>query len=140
MDTEIADMLFSPDPVAKLYRDLREALPDTLPVHKFSLPEKWNADKDGAAVVVADGAPQGGDTAHDRDLVRVTVHAPTRDLARNLGRAIADYLFSPIGGLGLAIIRTRSTRPIVGPDSLRGGYVSTASYSCGQSRRSINNV
>lgn len=139
MDPEIADMLFSSDPAAKLYSDLRQALPDELPLYRDSLPEKWNADK-GAAVVVADGAPQGGDTAHDRDLVRVTVHAPTRDLARNLGRAIADYLFSPVGGLGLAIIRTRSTRPIVGPDSLRGGYVSTASYSCGQSRRSINNA
>lgn len=139
MQNPIADILFSPDPVEKLYRDLRQALPDELPLHRDSLPEKWNADK-GAAVVVADGAPQGGDTAHDRDLVRVTVHAPTRDLARNLGRAIADYLFSPVGGLGLAIIRTRSTRPIVGPDSLRGGYVSTASYSCGQSRRSINNA
>lgn len=139
MQNPIADILFSPDPVDKLYRDLRQALPDELPLYRDSLPEKWNADK-GAAVVVADGAPQGGDTAHDRDLVRVTVHAPTRDLARNLGRAIADYLFSPVGGLGLAIIRTRSTRPIVGPDSLRGGYVSTASYSCGQSRRSINNA
>jgi len=139
MQNPIADILFSPDPVEKLYRDLRQALPDELPLYRDSLPEKWNADK-GAAVVVADGAPQGGDTAHDRDLVRVTVHAPTRDLARNLGRAIADYLFSPVGGLGLAIIRTRSTRPIVGPDSLRGGYVSTASYSCGQSRRSINNA
>nr|DAP54352.1 MAG TPA: tail completion protein [Caudoviricetes sp.] len=139
MQNPLTDILFSPDPVEKLYRDLRQALPDELPLYRDSLPEKWNADK-GAAVVVADGAPQGGDTAHDRDLVRVTVHAPTRDLARNLGRAIADYLFSPVGGLGLAIIRTRSTRPIVGPDSLRGGYVSTASYSCGQSRRSINNA
>lgn len=139
MQNPIADILFSPDSVDKLYRDLRQALPDELPLYRDSLPEKWNADK-GAAVVVADGAPQGGDTAHDRDLVRVTVHAPTRDLARRLGRAIADYLFSPVGGLGLAIIRTRSTRPIVGPDSLRGGYVSTASYSCGQSRRRITNA
>lgn len=139
MQNPIADILFSPDSVDKLYRDLRQALPDELPLYRDSLPEKWNADK-GAAVVVADGAPQGGDTAHDRDLVRVTVHAPTRDLARNLGRAIADYLFSPIGGLGLAISRPRSTRPIIGPDSLRGGYVSTASYSCGQSRRRITNA
>lgn len=139
MQNPIADILFSPDPVEKLYNDLRRALPNELPLYRDSLPEKWHADK-GAAVVVADGAPQGGDTAHDRDLVRVTVHAPTRDIARRMGRSIADYLFSPVGGLGLAIIRTRSTRPIVGPDSLRGGYVSTASYSCGQSRRRITNA
>lgn len=139
MQNPIADILFSPDPVEKLYNDLRRALPNELPLYRDSLPEKWHADK-GAAVVVADGAPQGGDTAHDRDLVRVTVHAPTRDLARRFGRAIADYLFSPFGGLGIAISKTRSTRPIVGPDSLRGGYISTASYSCGQSRRRITNA
>ena len=139
MQNPIADILISSDPTEKLYKDLRRALPDELPVYRDSLPEKWHADK-GAAVVVADGAPQGGDTAHDRDLVRVTVHAPTRDIAQRLGRTIADYLFSPLGGLGLAIIRSRSTRPIVGPDSLRGGYVSTASYSCGQSRRSITHA
>lgn len=139
MSDLIKEVLFSQDPVTKIHGDLREALPDGLPVYLETLPEKWNANQ-GTAVVVADGAPQGGDTAHDRDLVRVTVHAPTRDLARRFGRAIADYLFSPFGGLGIAISKTRSTRPIVGPDSLRGGYVSTASYSCGTSRRRITHA
>ena len=70
MQNPIADILFSPDPVDKLYRDLRQALPDELPLYRDSLPEKWNADK-GAAVVVADGAPQGGDTAHDLSLIHI---------------------------------------------------------------------
>lgn len=130
------DMLFSQDPVEKLHSDLRSALPPEIPIFRETLPEKWNAHR-GLAVVVADGASQGGDTAHDRELVRVTVHAPSFELARKLARSIADYLFSPYGGLGLAISRTRSTRPIVGPSSLTGGFIATASYSCGTSRRRI---
>ena len=135
----IFDVLISQDPADRLLEDLREALPAEVPIYRDSLPEKWNPNK-GLAVVVADGPPQGGDTGHDRDLVRVSVHAHSRDLVRKFGRAISDYLLSPLGGLGLAISRTRSTRPIVGPDSLTGGYVSTASYSCGTSRRRITDV
>lgn len=139
MDNPITSMLFSQDPAEKLYKELGKALPDSVPVYRETLPEKWNPNK-GMAVVVADGASQGGDTAHDRELVRVTVHAHSFDLVRKTGRAIAEYLFSPYGGLGLSISRTRSTRPIVGPDSLAGGYISTASYSCGTSRRRITNA
>lgn len=136
MDDFIADLLLSRDPTEKLCRDLREALPEQVPVYRDSLPEKWNPNK-GLAVVVADGPPQGGDVVHNRDLVRVSVHAHSRDLVRKFGRSISDYLLSPFGGLGLAINRSQSTRPIVGPDSLMGGYVSTASYSCGTSRRRL---
>lgn len=137
VENPFADFLLSQDATARLLEDLREALPDAVPVYRDSLPEKWNPNK-GLAVVVADGPPQGGDVAHNRDLVRVTVHAHSRDLVRRFGRSISDYLLSPFGGLGLAISRSRSTRPIVGPDSLTGGYVSTASYSCGTSRRRIS--
>lgn len=139
MENPILGMLFSQDPVEKLHGELRSALPSEVPVYRETLSEKWNPNK-GAAVVVADDASQGGDTAHDRSLVRVTVHAPTHELARKMGRSIAEYLFSPYGGLGLAISRTRSTRPIVGPSSLTGGFISTASYSCGTSRRRITNA
>lgn len=139
MENPIAGMLFSQDPVQKLFNELSQALPKDMPVYRETLPEKWNPNK-GIAVVVADGASQGGDTAHDRELVRVTVHAHSFDLVRKTGRAIAEYLFSPLGGLGLSISRTSSTRPIVGPDSLTGGYISTASYSCGTSRRRITNA
>lgn len=137
MGTLLDGMLFSQDPVEKLHRDLRSALPAEIPVHLHTLPEKWNPNM-GLVVVVADGTPQSGDTAHNRDLVSVTVYAPSFDLARKMGRSIADYLFSPYGGLGLSISRARSTRPIVGPSSLRGGFISTASYSCGTSRRRIS--
>lgn len=137
MGNPIFDMLFSQDPVEKLYNDLRQAIPEEIAVYLHTLPDTWNPNL-GLAVVVADDAPQGGDTAYDRDLVNVAVYAPTFDMARKMGRSIAQYLFSPYGGLGLAISRPRSTRPIVGPSSLRGGYVSTASYSCGTSRRRIS--
>lgn len=129
-------MLFSQDAVERLYQELRRELPEGVPVYRHTLPEKWNVHQ-GLAVVIADGPMQASDTAHDRQLVRVTVHAPTLHMARKFGRSISEYLFSPFGGLGLAISRPRSTFLGVGPDSLAGGYVSTASYSCGTSRRRI---
>lgn len=132
----ISGFLFSQDPTQKLYAHLRRAIPSEVTVCEHSLPKGWNPTM-GAAVVVADGAPQARDTGHDRTLVRVSVHAPTFAIARRLGRSINEYLLSPMGGLGLSISRTRSTGVIVGPDSLKGGYVATCSYSCGTTRKVV---
>lgn len=129
-------LLVSQDPRAKMLAKLRNALPEEISVHENSLPEKWNPNH-GAAVVVADDAPQDQETTYDRELVRVSVHAPSFEMSRKLGRNIKDYLLSPLGGLGLAINRRRTTGVIVGPNSLAGGYVATCSYSCGTSKKGI---
>lgn len=134
---DVFDMLFSQDPCVKLFNHLRSALPSQVQVYQHSLPEKWNPSR-GLAVVVADDATQASDTGHDRVLVRVTVHSHSFDLSRKFGKSIYEYLLSPMVGLGLSISRTRSTKPIVGPDSLAGGFISTASYSCGSSRKKVS--
>ena len=119
-----------------MYHHLRGVLPAKVPVHKHSLPEKWNPNK-GMVVVVADDAAQVRENAYDRVLVRVSVHSASRDLSRRFGKSIYEYLLSPFGGFGLSISRSQSTSPVVGPDSLAGGYVSTCSYSCGTERKRV---
>lgn len=136
-DSSISGLLFSQDPLFQLKNSLRRALPEEVVVCEQSLPDGWNPNH-GMAVVVSDDAHQVSETAHDRALVRVNVHSYSFDLSRRVGRSIYEYLLSPINRLSLSISRTRSTRPIVGPDSLAGGYVSTCSYSCGTSRKVVN--
>lgn len=129
------------DPTTVLHRHLVKALPERADrsgnpleyVHLGHLPDGWNPNM-GVAVVVGDDAGQVAETTHDRDLVRVSVHAPDFNAARKMGRRIREYLYQPFTALGLGINRRRSTKLIVGPDSLAGGWVSTASYSCGMSK------
>ena len=131
----------SADATVMMHKHLTRVLPDRTDrdgnpvtwIHKQYLPDKWNPNM-GVAVVVADDATQVQETSFDRVMVRVTVHAPTFDGARKLGRNIHNYLLSPMGGLGLGIDKRRSTGVIVAPDSLAGGWVATASYSCGMSK------
>lgn len=130
------DILVTQDARAKMYAKLSNALPAEIAIYEQTLPEKWNPNH-GAAVVVADDVAQDQDTAHDRVLVRVSVHAHSFEMARKLGRSIKEYLLSPIGRLGLAINTRRSTGVIVGPNSLAGGYVATCSYSCGTTKKGI---
>ena len=133
----IADLLFSDDPQARLVEHLRRALPSGVGVYSQTLPDRWNPNM-GLAVVVADDASQVRESTFDRVLVRVSVHAPTFDLSRKYGRSIYEFLTSPIGGVGLGISRQRSTSPVVGPNSLAGGFVSTCSYSCGCSKKEFS--
>ena len=131
----------SADATVMMHKHLIRALPDRTDrdgnpvtwIHQQHLPDGWNPNH-GVAVVVADDATQVQETSFDRVMVRVTVHAPTFDGARKWARNIHNYLFSPMGGLGLGIDRRRSTGVIVSPDSLAGGWVATASYSCGMSK------
>lgn len=133
------------DPTTAMWRHLKRVLPERKGksgepfnwIHLHHLPDGWNPNH-GVAVVVADDASQTRETAHDRAMVRVTVHAPTFDSARRWGRNIHTFLLSPFGGLGLGISRTRSTGVPVAPDSLAGGFVATASYSCGMSKFSLH--
>lgn len=129
------------DSTAVMWRHLKRTLPERTGkggqpleyIHLHHLPDGWNPNM-GVAVVVADDATQTQETAHDRTMVRVTVHAPDLATARKFGRNIHNYLLSPLGGLGLGISKRRSTGVPVAPDSLAGGYVATASYSCGMSK------
>lgn len=129
------------DATTVMHKHLTRVLPDRTDrdgnpvdwIHRQYLPDGWNPNH-GVAVVIADDATQVQETSYDRVMVRVTVHAPTFDGARKWARNIHTYLLSPLGGLGLGIDRRRSTGVIVSPDSLAGGWVATASYSCGMSK------
>lgn len=129
------------DPTRAMWKNLKRALParvnkkgDALEyIHLHNLPSKWNPNL-GVAVVVADDASQIQESSHDRVLVRVSVHAPDFETARKWGRNLHSYLLSSLGAMGLGISQSRSTGVIVAPDSLAGGFVATASYSCGMSK------
>lgn len=129
------------DHATTMWRHLKRALPERVGrygepfeyIHLNHLPDGWNPNL-GVAVVVADDAMQAQETAHDRKMVRVSVHAPTFDIARRWGRDIHTYLLTPLGGLGLGIDKRRSTGVPVAPDSLAGGWVATMSLSCGMSK------
>lgn len=131
----------SADATVMMHKHLTRVLPDRTDrdgnpvgwIHRQYLPDGWNPNH-GVAVVVADDASQVRETSWDRVMVRVTVHAPTFDGARKWARNIHNYLLSPMGGLGLGIDKRRSTGVSVAPDSLAGGWVATASYSCGMSK------
>lgn len=131
----------SRDQTTALHRQLVKALPERKGrdgkavdwIFLHTLPKTWNPDK-GLAIVVNDDASITNDTAHDRKMVRVSVHSHDYAAARKMARNIHSYFTSPLGGLGLGISRRRSTGVIVGPDSLAGGYVATASFSCGTSK------
>ena len=129
--------MFSDDPLVKIENRLKQALPAELPVYRHTLPEKWHPGK-GAAIVIAEDATQVSETAYERVLIRINVHTASFDLSRRLGRSIYEYLLNPMHSFSLSISRSRSSRPIVGPDSLAGGYVSTGLYSCGTSRKVYN--
>lgn len=129
------EFIMSKDPPLMVFNHLKKALPDRGKewIYFHELPSGWNPNH-GLAVVVAEDLTTTDETSYDRVLVRVAVHGPTLNGARKLGRQIHQYLLSPMGGFGLGISRTRSSGVIVGPDSLAGGYVATASFSCGTSK------
>lgn len=129
------------DATVAMHKHLKRALPERTTktgatveyIHLQDLPAGWNPNH-GIAVVVADDANQNRETSFDRTLVRVAVHAPTKDLARKWGRDIHSYLMTPFGGMGLGVDPRRSTGVIVGPDSKAGGFVASMSVSCGMAK------
>lgn len=130
------DVGLTPDPPAVVFRHVLRLLPasDHDMVHLHFLPDGYNCDKDGLAIVVAEDVAQVEQTGHSRDLVRVSVYGPDHMMVRRLGRQLYTALTQGVTGVGLGVDRTRSTFFGSGPSYQPTGFVSTASISCGFSK------
>lgn len=129
------DFGITPDPVLMVARVIGRMIPDDVDMlHVRDLPDGYNAHKDGLAVVVGDDVPQVDGVSHSRDLVRVSVYGPDRDLVLRWGRNLHSALTQGVGGVGLGVSRTRSAFFGVGPSFKPTGFVSTSSLSVGMGR------
>lgn len=100
-------------------------------VHLYALPDGYNCDTDGMAIVVDDDVAQVDETTYTRDLVRISVYGPTHDRVRSLGRRIYTALTQGLTGVGLGVSRSRSRFFGSGPSYQPTGFVSTMSLSVG---------
>lgn len=123
----------APDPVALVHRHVAKLLPaaDADMLHLHFLPDGYNCHTSGIAIVVADDVQQADDTAHTRELVRVSVYGPEHMQVRRLGRNLYTALTTGITGIGLGVSKSRSTFFGSGPSHKPTGFVSTMSISVG---------
>lgn len=129
----MTDIGFSPDPVQVVHRHVLRLFEgvDHDMVHFLNLPDGYNAHNDGIAVVVNEDVNQDDETAHARDLVRVSVYGPEHQMVRNLGRNLHTALTQGLTGIGMGVDRSRSTFFGSGPSFQPTGFVSTMSISVG---------
>lgn len=124
------------DPPRLVHRQVLNLIPerDADMVHLFFLPDGYNCHTHGIAVVVAEDVNQDDDTAHSRDLVKVSVYGPDHDLVRRLGRALYTSLTGGVTSVGLGVSRSKSRFFGSGPSFQPTGFVSTMSISVGISK------
>lgn len=127
------DIGFTPDPVPLVFRHVSKLFPesDADMLHEHHLPDGYNCHAHGVAVVIAEDVVQDDDTAHERDLVRVSVYGPDHMLVRRLGKNLYTALTQGVTGIGLGVSRSRSTFFGSGPSYEPTGFVSTMSLSVG---------
>lgn len=127
---------FAPDPPRLVHREVLKLIPeaDADMVHLFFLPDGYNCHNHGVAVVVAEDVNQDDDTAHSRDLVKVSVYGPDHDLVRRLGRGLYTALTGGVTSVGLGVSRSKSRFFGSGPSFQPTGFVSTMSISVGISK------
>lgn len=130
------DIGLTPDPVILVRKQVQNlfSADDADMIHDHFLPDGYNCDKHGLAVVIADDAGQEDGVAHVRDLVRVSVYGPDHMMVRKLGRNIYTALTQGITSVGLGVSRTQSTFFGSGPSYQPTGFVSTMSVSVGIGR------
>lgn len=127
------DFGLTPDLPTLVYRHVTKLFDeaDADMIHLHFLPDGYNCNKHGIAVVVADDASQEDETAYTRDLVRVSVYGPDHTQVRNLGRRLYVAMTQGMTGIGLGVSRSRSTFFGSGPTQAPTGFVSTMSLSVG---------
>ena len=123
----------TPDPVAIVHRHVLKLFPeaDQDMVHLHFLPDGYNCHTDGVGVVVSSDVAQVDESAHSRDLVKVSVYGPDHDQVRRLGRNLYTALTQEMTGVGLGVSRSASTFFGSGPSYQPTGFVSTMSLSVG---------
>lgn len=126
----------TPDPPRVVHRHVLRLFDerDHDMVHFLNLPDGYNAHKDGVAVVVTEDVSQDDESAHARDLVRVSVYGPAHGQVRKLGRNLYTSLTQGVTGAGLGVDRARSSFFGSGPSYQPTGFVSTMSISVGFGR------
>lgn len=130
------DIGMAPDPPVLVHRHVLKLFPEAQAgrVHLHFLPDGYNADKQGIAVVVEGDPSQEDETSYSRDLVRVSVYGPNHAQVRSLGRRLYSALTQGMTGVGLGVSRKRSTFFGSGPSYQPTGFVSTMSVSVGISK------
>lgn len=124
---------FTPDPPRLVHKQVLNLFPevDADMIHLFFLPDGYNCHTDGIAVVVGEDVNQVDETAHTRDLVKVTVYGPDHDMVRRLGRSLYISLTGGVASVGLGVSRAKSRFFGSGPSYKPTGFVSTMSISVG---------
>ena len=123
----------APDPVALVHRHVAKLLPvaDADMLHRHFLPDGYNCHTDGVGVVVSGDVAQVDESAHSRDLVKISVYGPDHEMVRRMGRNLYTALTQGMTGVGLGVSRSSSRFFGSGPSYQPTGFVSTMSLSVG---------
>lgn len=123
----------SPDPVALVHKHVLKLFPeeDQDIVHLHFLPDGYNCHNDGIGVVVSSDVAQVDESAHSRDLVKISVYGPDHEMVRRLGRNLYTALTQGMTGVGLGLSRSSSRFFGSGPSYQPTGFVLTMSLSVG---------
>ena len=129
----LPDFGVTPDPADLVHKHVLKLFPaaDQNMVHLHFLPDGYNCHNDGVGVVVSSDVAQVDDSAHSRDLVKVSVYGPDHMMVRRLGRNLYTALTQGMTGVGLGVSRSDSQFFGSGPSFKPTGFVSTMSLSVG---------
>ncbi|MGV0404798.1 hypothetical protein ACUY3C_07720 [Corynebacterium marquesiae] len=127
------DFGVTPDPPALVHKHVLRLIPevDRDMVHLHFLPDGYNCHQDGLAIVVSSDVQDVDDSAHSRDLVKVSVYGPDHMMVRHYGRILYTALTQGMTGIGLGVSRSDSKFFGSGPSYQPTGFVSTMSLSVG---------
>ena len=123
----------TPDPVVLVHKHVLKLFPedDQDMVHLHFLPDGYNCHTDGVGVVVSSDVAQVDESAHSRDLVKISVYGPDHEMVRRTGRNLYTALTQGMTGVGLGVSRSSSRFFGSGPSYQPTGFVSTMSLSVG---------